>query len=368
MRDLELSAINLVADDRDPQAVFDAMLAKYLELAPGAAVRNGSVEARLLAAFAEGAGDVIYALNRVIGLVVEGVLGRYGIERFAGVAAAGAVTCTLDTARSLTITAGQQFAAPTSGLVLEVTTDTEVTTATSIIVPVATVEPGAAGNALTAGTALDVLDSIPYVVSAQVSTGLSGGADPETDETYVDRASTVLARVTSSIVKPEHFLAATLQDPRVGRATVLDLYAPGGTPGSDLGDVTIFVYGHGAGLSGPVRAEIEATLQGMCAAMIHPHVVDVTIRTQAIALTVRALPGYSTPTIQAGVEAALRAFYDPTSYPFGRDVLESEITAIAADVAGVDFVTPGSVTPTGTVAVDVDELILAGAITVTVTT
>lgn len=368
MRDLELSAIGLVVDDRDPQAVFDAMLAKYVELAPDAVVRNGSVEARLLAAFAEGAGDVIYALNRVITLVVEGVLSRYGIERFVGSPAVGMVTCTLDAARSLTITAGQRFADPTSGLVLEVAADAEVTTATSITVAVATAEPGAAGNALAAGTALDLLDSIPYVVSAELLTGLTGGADPETDATYFDRVSTVLARVTSSIVKPEHFLAATLQDPRVGRATVLDLYAPGGTPGSDLGDVTVFVYGHGAGLSGPVQAEIEANLQAMCAAMIHPHVVDVTIRTQAIALTVHALPGYSTPTIQAGVEAALRAFYNPASYPFGRDVLESEITAIAADVAGVDYVTPGSVTPAGSVAVDVDELVLAGAITVTVTT
>lgn len=367
MKDLELSAINLVADDRDPQATFDAMLAKYLELAPGAVVRNGSDEAVLLEAFATGSADVIYALNRVIGLVVEGVLGLYGIERFAGLPAAGEITCTLDSARSLTITAGQRFADPVSGLALEVTADTSVTVASTITVPVATVDRGAAGNAISDGSPVDLLDAIPYVVSAEVTTALSGGADPETDATYIDRASTVLARVTSSIVKPEHFLAATLQDPRVGRATVLDLYAPGGTPGSDLGDVTIFVYGHGAGLSGPVQDEIEATLQAMCAAMIHPHVVDVTIRTQAIALTVHALPGYATPTIQANVEAALRAFYDPATYPFGRDVLPTEITAIAADVAGVDFVT-GVTTPAGIVSVDIDELVLAGTISVTVTT
>ena len=75
MNDLDLTAIDLVVDDRDPQAIFDASLAKFLELAPTARPRNGSVEAILLEAIATATADGIYAANRVISLVVEAILG-----------------------------------------------------------------------------------------------------------------------------------------------------------------------------------------------------------------------------------------------------------------------------------------------------
>lgn len=366
VKDLDLSAINLVVDDRDPQAVFDSALSTYLTLAPNAQVRNGSVEALLLEAFATASADTIYAINRAIGLVVEGILGLYGVTRYPGASATGTVTLTLDGPRTLTVTAGQRLVDPGTGLVLLVTADTTVTTASSIALPCATETAGGAGNTITTGTSVDLLDAIPYVVSAAVTTGFTGGIDPESDATYIDRATTVLARVTSSLVLPVHFVAYLLQDPRVARATAIDLYEPGGTIGADLGSLTTYTYGRGAQLSATVREELRAAMQAICSAMVTVYVEEADIVTQDVEVTVQALPGYSTPDVSAAVTAAITAWMSPEAWTWGRDILPTEIIDVVADVAGVDYVTSVT-TPAGNVTLTDDQLAAAGTITVTVT-
>ncbi len=365
VKDLDLSAIDLVVDDRDPQAIFDASLAKYLELAPNAAVRNGSVEAILLEAIATATADGIYATNRFITKAVEGILGLYGVPRFPGASAAGVVTLTLDGLRTLTVTAGQRLLDPATGLVLLVSTDASVTASSTIALPVVTADPGGAGNAITVGTPIDLLDAIPYVASAAVTTALTGGADAETDAAYIDRASAVLARVTSSLVLPVHFIAYALQDTRVNRATVIDLYYPGGTPGSNLGDLTVYTYGFSAQLSAPVKEELRAAMQALCAAMITVHVEDASIVTQAITYTCHALPGYSTTVLRDTINAALQAWMSPNAWTWGDDIRQTDIIALIAGIAGVDYVDSVTV-PATTTAVGASQLALAGTITGTV--
>lgn len=367
MKDLDLTAIDLVIDDRDPQAIFDAALAKYLELAPNARPRNGSVETILLEAAAVATADAIYALNRIPALTVEGIISLYGVTRYAGAPAAGQVTVTLDGPRTLNVAAGQRLLDPATGLVLTVTASTSITATSTVVLPVATAEPGGAGNALTAGTAIDLLDTIPGAVSAQVTTAFTGGADPETDASYLDRASTVFARVTSSLVLPVHFTAYLLEDPRVGRATSIDLYAPGGTVGSDTGHITCFTYGRGAQLATEIRGELADAMNAISAAIVTVHVEPAGIVTQNLALTVHALPGYASTEVRDAVTTALRAWMSPDAWTWGRDILVAEITNIAADVPGVDYVTSVA-TPSGTVAVGASQLANAGTVTVTVTT
>lgn len=365
VKDLDLSAINLVIDDRDPQAIFDASLAKYLELAPNAAVRNGSVEAILLEAIVTATADGIYATNRFITKAVEGILGLYGVPRFPGASAAGTVTLTLDGLRTLTVTAGQRLLDPATGLVLLVAADTSIVGATTIALPVVTADPGGAGNAITAGIPIDLLDAIPYVASAAVTTALTGGADPETDTAYIDRASTVLARVTSSLVLPVHFIAYALQDTRVKRATVIDLYYPGGTIGADLGHLTVYTYGQSAQLSAGVKAELEAAMAAICAAMITVHVADASIVTQAITYTCHALSGYSTTALRDTINAALQSWMSPNAWTWGDDIRQTDIIALIAGITGVDYVDSVTV-PASTTAVGASQLALAGTITGTV--
>lgn len=365
VKDLDLSAINLVVDDRDPQAIFDASLAKYLALAPNTAVRNGSVEAILLEAIATATADGIYATNRFITKAVEGILGLYGVPRFPGASASGVVTLTLGSTRTLTVTAGQRLLEPATGLVLLVTADATVTAGTSLVLAVATADPGGAGNAIIVGTPIDLLDAIPYVASAAVTTALTGGADAETDTAYIDRASTVLARVTSSLVLPTHFIAYALQDTRVNRATVIDLYYPGGTVGANLGHLTVYTYGFSAQLSAPVKTEIDAAMQALSAAMITVHVADASIVTQAITYTCHALPGYPTIALRDTINAVLRAWMSPNAWTWGDDIRQTDIIALIATIPGVDYVDSVTV-PASTTAVGASQLAQAGTITGTV--
>lgn len=365
VKDLNLSAINLVVDDRDPQAVFDAGLAKFIELAPTARPRNGSVEALLLEAIATATADGIYATNRFITKAVEGILGLYGVPRFAGASAAGVVTLTLDGPRTLTVAAGQRLLESTTGLVLLVTSSTSIISASDIALPVYTETPGGAGNAITVGMPVDLLDAIPYVASAAVTTALTGGADAESDTSYVDRASTVLARVTSSLVLPTHFIAYCLEDTRVGRATVIDLYYPGGTPGSNLGHLTVHTYGHAAQLSAGVKTELTAAMQAICAAMITVHVADASLVTQAVTYTCHALPGYSTIAVKASIDAAITAWMSPDAWPWGDDIRQTDIIALIAAVPGVDYVDSVTVPATTTV-LSASQLATVGTITGTV--
>ena len=364
-QDIDLSYLALDIDDRDPQAIFDAALARYQELAPNARPRNGSIETILLEAFATASADLIYALNRLPAATVEGVLSLYGVTRFDGAVASGTITITLDGTRTLTVPAGVRFSDPTTGLVLVVETETTGTAVSQIALPCTTEDPGGDGNAITAGTAVDVLDSIPYVTAAEVTSGFTGGSDPESDEAYLDRASTVFARVTSSLVLPIHFIAYLLEDARVLRATAIDLFEPGGTPGSDLGHITTYVYGYGAALSAAVKEELRAAMQEISSAMIEVHVADATIVTQDIDLTVVALAGFDVDQIADDVEAALATYYSPATWPWGRDIMLTEIIDVAADVTGVDYVDEVT-TPASDVTVADDELAQAGTITVTV--
>ena len=366
MSDLALDAVDLVLDDRDPQMIFDAALDAFEALAPDARVRNGSVEALLMEAMSVASADVIYALNRFVGAVVEGVLNLYEVPRFAGAVASGVVTLTLDGTRTLTVAAGQRMVDPGTGLVLQVTADTSGSAVSTLALPVATLLPGGAGNAIAAGAAVDIVDAIPYVVSAAVSTAFGGGADAEDDAAYVLRARAVLARVTSSLVLPEHFVAYALEDARIARATAIDLYEPpSGTPGSDLGHVTLVVYGHGAAVPEATRNEMRDAMAAISSAMLTLHVEPATVVSQAITLTVHALPGYSTTAVRDDITAALAAWCSPVVWPWGRDIMVTEIVDTAADVAGVDYV-DAVATPAGTVTIAADELATAGTITVTV--
>ena len=365
-QDLDLSYLGLDIDDRDPQAIFDAALARFLELAPNARLSNGSVEVMLMEAFSVAASDLVYALNRFPATAVEGILALYNVPRFAGSPAYGTVTLTLDGTRDLTVEAGQRLSDPATGLTLVVSTTTTGTAVSALTIPAQTEDATGAGNQIAAGSPLDLLDAIPYVDSAAVTTDFTGGADPESDTAYLDRASTVLARVTSSLVLPDHFTAYLLQDARVTRATAIDLYEPGGTAGADLGHITTYTFGRGAQLSSVVREELRVAMQAISSAMLTVHVEPATIVTQPVELTVHALPGYSTADVSASISTALASYMTPGTWPWGRDIMPSEIIDIAADVSGVDYVTSVT-TPAATVTVGANELVQAGAITVTVT-
>ena len=368
MSDLGLSRVEIVPDDRDPQATFDAMLASIEAALPTWDARNGALETVLLEAFATGAADLIYALNRLPGRIEEDILALYDVARYAGAAATGTAVITWDTSRTETVTAGLRFAVPDSDIELEVSATTTGTGST-LSVPVRATEPGSEANRVPAGATLDVLDAIPFAVSVALSGALTGGADPETDAAYIERASTRLARVTSSLVVPDHFTALALENPAIKRANAYDLWDGVGTyPATDLGYVTVAVYGAQAQVPAPVRTALQAEMAERAASMITPVVIEANVDTINIAATVVALAGYDTSEVRDACEAAVRAFVNTDRWPWDASLVDTQLIDVLADVPGVDFVTSGSVTPSGTTTITTPAgLATAGTVTITVT-
>ena len=368
MSDLGLSRVELTPDDRDPQATFDAMLAAVQAALPTWDARNGALETVLMEAWATGTADLIYALNRLPGRIEEDILALYDVARYAGARATGTAVITWDTSRTATVSAGLRFAVPDSEIELEVTTTTTGTGAT-LSVPVRATEPGSAPNSVASGAALDVLDSIPFAVSVALSGTLTGGADAETDAAYIERASTRLARVTSSLVVPEHFTAYALENPAIKRAKVYDQWdGTGSLVTSDLGYVTIAVYGAQAQVPSGTRTTLAAEMDERAASMITPVVIGATLTTINIAATVVALAGYDTNEVRDACEAAVRAYVNTDRWPWDGSLVDTQIIDVLADVPGVDYVSSGSVTPSGTTAITTPAgLATAGTVTITVT-
>lgn len=368
MSDLGLSRVTITPDDRDPQATFDAMLAAVRAALPTWEARNGALETVLLEAFSVGAADLIYALNRLPGRIEADILALYDVPRYAGAQATGTAVVSFDTSRTVTLEQGLRFAVPGTELVLEIATTT-TGTGTTLSLPVRATEASAAANAVIPGAALDVIDAIPYAVSVALSGTLTGGADPETDAAYLERASTRLARVTSSLVVADHFTAYALEDTAVKRAKAYDLWdGTGANTSSDVGYVTVAVYGSAAQVASDTRLALQGEMASRCAAMIQPVVIPATISTINIAGTVKAVAGYSTVEVKAACEAAIRAFLNPATWEWDASLIDSEIIAVLSDVAGVDYVVSGTVTPSGTTAITTPAgLATAGTVTVTVT-
>ena len=360
-----VSALGLTLDDRDPQAIFDAMAAKWTELVPDADLRNGSPEALLFEAVATASADSIYAANRVVASLVDAVLAIIGAPHDAGQRATGIVTITLDGTRSGSVEVGTQMTA--NGIDLEVTTTTSYSSVSSVAVPVRCADPGSAGNALTVGTSVTLDDLVPYAAAAAVTTSFTGGADPETDTAYRARVGHVFARLSSSLVLPEHVAAYAMEDARMARATAISLWngVDTDTIGDDLGHMTAVVYGKAGELDEDALDELRRAMQAIIAAGFTMHAINAQRLVQPVTLAVHPETGAVEADVIAAVEAALSEWLSPTRWEFGETIRVNEIIAKAAAVAGVDYVAAVTV-PSADVSLAAYELAAAGAITVTV--
>lgn len=357
-------ALGLVIDDRDPQAIFDAGIAAFVEMQPNAVVRNGSDEAALIQAAAVMAADAIYVANRQVAVLLEGILSFVGARRDQGQPARGIVTVTLDGTQTGTIAAGTTMTA--AGIDLTVTSTVTYTDLASITIPVACAEPGAAGNALTAGTEVTVDDDIPYLAAAAVTSSLTGGSDAESDAAYIARAGNVMARLLSSLVKGEHLTAYCLEDVRVGQATTIRLWngIDPATIDADAGHMTTVLDGRGGiPLDPDVLDEKRREMQDMVSASTTPHTRAAGIVVQPFDLAVHPVTGSDADTVIAAVENALRTWCSRTTWPFGETIRVNEVIALAGAVTGVDYVVAVT-TPAADVSLDPFALADAGSITV----
>lgn len=364
---VDLTALDIVPDDRDPQAIVDTMLDTLAAQLPDWTGRNGSLEVVLMEALATGVADAIYAANRLPGVVLEALVALLGVDRDPGRKASGQIVVTYVGAGLQTVPAGARFAIPDRDDVALITTAAASGAGTTLVVPVET--DVALALDLPVGTHLDLVDVLADVVDVQVTVTVTGGAGAEDDAAYLDRARTRLARLSSTLAVADEFAAAALEDTRVTRAVAVDLW-DGDDPdtiGDDAGHTTVAVYGPSGTVTAGDRDEIAAALASAAVAVLSVHVVDASVTTVDVAASVVLLPGFSATLVTQDVQAAITTWLDPQSWTWGEPVRTLQLAAVIQAVDGVDYV--ASLTPSAdTATAGHTGLAKAGTVAVTVTT
>jgi uncharacterized phage protein gp47/JayE len=333
-----LSIVDLVPliDDRDPQAMFDEWSAAVQASDPTWVPVNGSLESVIAEALCLSVSDLIYSVNRLPGVVLEGLLALKDVPRHPGEPTTGAVRIFLDSVRTITITEGSRFMIDALEFVAS---ETVTATADQVVVDVVAVDPGALGNTVLPGMGVDWLDLDPHAVSVTAEGAFTGGSDPEDDRAYRARVASTFILDSQGLVLPSAFVAWAGNLPDVGRASAVNLWDPdsGNDPGEDGGHITIYLYGNSGALTPERMAEIEADLTDRAQANLQVHVAVAEVLSLDVEMSVRLAPGATEAAVLADVEAALRTAISPAVWPWGETITRAEMQAIAARVPGVDY-------------------------------
>lgn len=366
--------LDLSVYDRGPAELVDRALVDATQKLPGWAPREGNTEVVLMEALALTVAELIYATNRLPGAIATVLLRLFGVERSPGVAPSAAVTFTLADLLPHTIPAGTLLRIELGGLEAPLI----LATAEELVVPAGvgsgTVDVvGLTGtslaNGIPAGTTATVISGTGYVDHAELATSIAGGADPEDDIAWLNRGVERLARLSDSLVLPSHFTSYALEDTRVFRATTIDNLDPDvGPAGANLGHVTVVVTAAGGvNVDTAVLTELEAAMEARSAAMLDVHVVHPAITDVDVTVEVVRLPGYAEADVDADVEAAIRAYVNPDSWPWAATVRRNELIALVDGVEGVDYVVSLTLPAADVALTGIGPLARAGTVTVTVT-
>lgn len=224
--------VDLTLYDADPETIYDAAIVAAQTRLPDWQPREDNTEVALLEGQAVEVSELVYAVNRTPGAIVEALLRLFGLDRDPGRQPFADITVTLADNLGHTLPAGSRFLLSTGELTdaLELALDADLVIAPGATTGTGTVTaigvPTSAANATPAGTALGVLDPIPYVNTAVLATALGGGTDPEDGQAFLDRGIVRLQRLVTSLVRADQFTAAALEQPYVARATTADLTTP----------------------------------------------------------------------------------------------------------------------------------------------
>lgn len=366
--------VDLTVNDLDTQTLIERAINDATAKLPEWEPAEYHTETVLLETMALEVTELIYAINRVPGAVLEVALRLFGLTRDPGAPAVASVTFTASDTTGQTIPAGARLLAELPDAEpLELTTDRDLVIApgslTGDVTATAQGAPRADANGTPAGTALVVVESLAYVDSATLATPIVGGREPEDGDAFLERATVRLQRLASTLVLPSHFTAAALEDPAVSRAVTIDNYDPtqGGAPGSHPGHVTVAVTGLGGDpLPDPTKLTLKGALEAQALAILNVHVADATISNLDVAVTVTVTGAAAALTVPDDTAAAIRAYLNPDAWPFAGTVYRNELIALVDRVPGVDRVVDVTV-PAGDVALTgVAPLVRAGTVTVTI--
>lgn len=337
---------------------------------PEASLNPNSVEMTLIESLAVELGPVALAHQSVPAAVVEHLMALYGVYRYSGRKAVGKARFRVSSAADrVNIPRGTHLRYNVddyAGALDFYTTETiNISTSETLEADayIEAAENGTIYNGVLADSPLDTVDYMMDVEAVSISETTRAGEDREDNDSFEERARSMLSRQTSALVYAEQFRAAALVREEVGRAFPVNNY-DAATQTSKTGHVTVAVTDNtGLPIPPAEREAILAELQSQVVASLVVHVTDPTYTTVNVSVVVEAAPGTNHAEVQAAVRAELERRLDPMRWDWWSTITNLDLASWIDEVPGVARIisVPTAITLTG-----VAPLPRAGAITVVV--
>ena len=331
--------------------LVDASIAAVQVRLPDWQPVEGNTEVVLLEGVALQVAQEVFTLNQLPQVVFEAVLEINGVVRQPGLYAKAQINLWTSTGITgeLRLPKASRFRAPVS----DGTTADFVTLADETLPVGATGTPvwtqcltiGARPNTIPAGTVVAPVGTPTWVEQAKVAAGgVTGGVEPESDQDFWTRGAALLRSRPSALVVAQNFADRALEYVYVGRSAAWDRWDGTGDKtqlGTDLGHITVAcTHADGSGLTAGELAEVKAGLQQRAQAGLTVHVINPSYATGVtVTVSVVADPGVNAVTLKAGLEADLKAWLSPATWPWGTAVTTNALIVRAGRYPGVAAVT-----------------------------
>lgn len=369
--------VDLTLYDKGPFDLVDRALADSVVKLPGWVPREGNTELVNLEGMALVVAELIYAVNRLPGAMMDVQLRFLGVTRNLGAAPTAVVRFAVGDLLGHELPAGTRVMLDLGGTADPLVFQTDAPQVIpagvpSIDVAVTATRSTALANGVAAGTPLVILDAIPWLDAATIAPGGApvAGVDEEAEADWRARGRQLFTTLRSTLVLPRDFTAAALNWPGVYRATTIDDWDPtagGGAGAVAIGHVTVAVLGEGnVALSPAAKALLAADLDSKAQANLAVHVVDPTVTAVPVTVTVHRFDSFDDATVAANVTAALQAYLSTDAWPWETTVRRFNLIGLLSAVEGVAYVEVLTAPAADVVLPGVAPLATLGALAITV--
>lgn len=362
---------DLTVYDADPSTLVQRAVLNALQYLPGLQVVEGDTAMVVWEGMALIISELVYAVNRLPGATVETLLGLFNLPRLQGTPPTTSVTFTVETTNGYTVPAGTGFQVSTPRGPVSFTTDKPLAIASGSTIGTVTATGTSntdQANGVASGTQVTVTQPLFVVTSAVLASVVTAGALPESSSAWLSRATTALQSLNSTLVLPAHFQAYALANGAY-RAYVEDNY-DASIPATAAGVVSLAVLGQGgATLSAPAKSAMQVAMNAQAVANLLVRVVDPSVTTVNVTVTVMATAGTDSTALQTAVAAAIRGYLSPDAWQWGNVVRVYKLVNVIENVPGVDYIVGNLTAPSADVTLSgFGPIAEAGTVTVTVDT
>lgn len=343
--------VDLSLYDKSPSDILAAGLETLQARQPDWVPEETNTEVMLLEALAVEVGELAFAINRIPKNLIYVLMALYGVTRDPGSTPSVELTFTMQDDYGYVIPVGTEIAIPLGGsdyvssqdyMSFYTNADLIVTAPNTEGTVVASArEYTDVANGIAAGTVVEVVAAIDGVESAVTSSEIYGGVLPETDESFAIRGAQRLQRLNDTLVIPDHFTQAALEDPNVLRATTIDNWDASqveSSPGDHPGCVTVVVYGNGAFLTAEEKAALAESLETRAATNLTVTVTDPVLADIDVTAEIVPLPGYASAAVIEAVTARLEEYLSVYNWSWAETVRLNDLISVIDQVEGVAYV------------------------------